>query len=113
MSDSITWLASLVTGRIATVVAILAVAAVGLAFLRGRVPTMRAFAVVAGCVAVASAPGIAAALVGISAAAQPETPVALVPTPPTDTVTAPVFDDDPHGGAAPVPITGPEDGGED
>lgn len=49
MAEAIEWIVALLTGTMATIVAILAVAIVGISFLWGRVHLSQAFRVVIGC----------------------------------------------------------------
>lgn len=60
--ESITWLVSLSTGVGAQVVAVVAVAVIGLSMLTGHLPARRAALSILGCFIVFSAAGIAAAL---------------------------------------------------
>lgn len=56
------WIQGTLLGTLATVVAIIAIACVGLGMLSGRVNIQRGIVVVLGCFIVFGAPGIAAAL---------------------------------------------------
>jgi len=108
--EPISWLAALMTGRLATVVATLAVAALGFLLLRGLIPGRRALAVVVGIAVVTAAPAIAAALVGV---VQPEPLSADVAAEAATDVNSPesptlAENYDPYAGAAVAPPTGPE-----
>jgi hypothetical protein len=106
MLEPALWLAALLTGRLATIIATLAVAALGIALLRGVVPGRRALSVVLGCAIVTSAPAIAAALVGL---AQPTIRVNDVVAYDGPGLGAPVPETyDPYAGAAVLPPSGPE-----
>jgi ABC-type spermidine/putrescine transport system permease subunit II len=106
------WVVSLATGSLATTIAIIAVAALGLAMLRGRVPRQRGIAILLGCPVVASAKMIAAGLLGLLDSSPARTAIAQT----TATEAGPIRPDpempndfDPYAGAAPAPVRGPED----
>lgn len=98
------WVGGLLTGAMATVVAIIAVAGVGLLALAGRVASRRAFDIVLGCFILFSASTIARGLTD-SLAGQRDIADATIP-PPTSSYTPtspPVVPYDPYAGAS-VPI---------
>lgn len=66
LSNSANWIAELLTGSIGTVIAILAIAAVGLAMLLGHVAMRDGARVILGCFVLFGAPIIAGALAGAS-----------------------------------------------
>jgi type IV secretory pathway VirB2 component (pilin) len=61
------WLQGTLLGPIATSVALIAVASIGLLMLNGRVPLRRGVAVISGCFILFGAPAIAAGLVALAA----------------------------------------------
>ena len=94
------WLQSVLLGSIATTVAVLAIAIVGLLMLRGRVPLRRGATVVIGCFILFSAGTIAS---GLAAAIQQSEPIdlTLAAPAPSYTPTAPRPPaNDPYAGAA-------------
>ena len=102
------WLISLLLGALGTVIAVVAVAMVGVALLHGRMPTRRGASVIIGCFILFSARTIATGITGEvmtpalpapASSLQPPAYVASVPQ------TAPY---DPYAGAA-VPVR-PRDG---
>ena len=93
------WLQSVLLGSIASTLAILAVAAVGLLMLSGRTPIRRGTTVVIGCFILFSAATIADGL--LSSLGEPHPAIALTPPAPTYTVTEPRAPSaDPYAGAA-------------
>ena len=76
------WLESLMFGTIASIIAALAIASIGLAMLTGRIPTRRGLAIILGCFilfgAKSVADGMKAALPGAASTQRAE-----VPPPPT------------------------------
>jgi len=66
MADGVLWVQGAVLGTTATVVAIIAVAAIGLLMLTGRLELRRGVTVVIGCFILFGAGGIAASLAGQS-----------------------------------------------
>lgn len=105
LASGVDWAAGLLTGTVSTVVAMLAVAALGLMMLTGRLPTRRAAEVIAGCFVLFSARLIASALLGLAQpadAAPPPAAAAPAPYAPTTPKPAPY---DPYAGAS-VPTTG-------
>lgn len=61
-AHAVQWIAALLTGSVATAIAVIAIAAIGLAFLQGRIDARRACRTVLGCFIIFGAPSIAAAL---------------------------------------------------
>lgn len=89
--EAANWAASLLTGSVGTIVAILAVATVGFAMLLGRVSVRDGARVVIGCFILFGAPLIGRELLGlarwnsgpVSVEGQPASPAPIViPTPP-------------------------------
>lgn len=100
---AVAWVRDLLTGAIGTTVAILAVAAIGLLMLRGRVPVRRGMGVVLGCFVLFSAGTIAE---GVATGLQSDRVLVAPPIASpsyTPTVPKPV-PYDPYAGAA-VPTT--------
>ncbi len=60
--DAIRWLSELMTGGIATAIAIVAVSGLAIVMLQGRLPARRGSAVLTGCFILFSSPAIAAGL---------------------------------------------------
>ena len=84
--DAVAWLQSLLLGTVATAIAVIAVAAIGLLMLNGRIDGRRGATVVTGCFLLFGAPAIAAGLRGLVTA-----PDAVVAAPAVDSsITAPV-----------------------
>jgi type IV secretion system protein VirB2 len=77
-----TWVSDLLIGPLATSIAVIAIAWVGLAMLSGRIDVRRGLSVVIGCFLLFGAKGIAD---GLRTAAVDETgnPIAVVPQPPS------------------------------
>lgn len=99
------WWQTLATGTVATVIATIAVAVIGLLMLQGRLPLRRGVTVVLGCFLLFGARTITDGLLNVSRRATGETVAARVPIPPAPIATAPpqpsVYD--PYAGAA-VPV---------
>lgn len=107
LADAALWVQRAMLGTAATVIATIAVAAIGYLMMTGRVSVRRGATVVIGCFVLFGAPTIAAGIVGLVArsgeaevainvpAAQPVIPAAPSPTP------APAYD--PYAGAS-VPL---------
>lgn len=89
---AIAWIDGTLLGTLATIIAALAVAGVGLGMLSGRLDPRRGLAVIAGCFVLFGATGIAKGLRG--------TPNAVA----SDVVAAPRPAPIPHAHAAPKPI---------
>jgi len=66
LAESASWITQLLTGSIGTVIAILAIAAVGLAMLLGRVAVRDGARVILGCFVLFGAPMIARTLNGFA-----------------------------------------------
>ncbi len=80
IANGIGWVQGAALGTAATVIAVLAVAAIGLLMLAGRLELRRGITVVIGCFILFGAPGIAAALTGLGGSdGAPQLP--LVPDP--------------------------------
>lgn len=101
------WILALLTGQLAATVATIAVAAIGLLMLQGRVPLRRGATVVIGCFIIFAASSIAAGLAAIAEAVRgddnsaPVGSVAAVPEPPIVPPQPQVYD--PYAGAS-VPV---------
>lgn len=67
IADGIGWVQGMAFGSIATTVAVIAVAAIGLAMLAGRLELRRGITVVLGCFILFGAGGVAAAFMGLAA----------------------------------------------
>lgn len=104
------WITKALLGSVASTVAIVAVAGVGLLLLTGRICWRRAFSVVLGCLILFSARSIALAFAGVIGT-EPEQPI-LVATPseplPSYRPSQPPANYDPYAGAA-VPSTANSD----
>jgi type IV secretion system protein VirB2 len=77
LSIATQWIAAALTGSVATAVATIAVAAIGFAFLQGRIDAGRAMRTLFGCFIIFGAPTISSALIGGSAQIS-------LPSPPVD-----------------------------
>lgn len=100
---AVQWLESLLLGSVATSVAVLAVAAVGLMMLGGRIPARRGLAVIAGSFILFGATSIAAGLQSLTsseAASSPYAPPDPQPLPPPAPPPAPAGEYDPYAGAS-------------
>lgn len=96
------WLVQLVTGSLATSIAILAIAFIGFGMLRGRIDMRRGATTLIGCFILFGAPAIAAAL---SDLARDDPSTAAIPTEPSidpvaNAPTVPKPQSDPYAGAA-------------
>ena len=99
-AGAIEWIATALTGSAATVIAILAVAALGALLIAGRLPTRRAGEVVIGCFVLFSARVIAGALLGpVQQIAPPLSQAAAAPLPYVPTMPKPI-PYDPYAGAS-------------
>jgi len=107
LTAALAWLQGALLGTVATTVAILAVAAVGVLMLNGRIDLRRAAQVVLGCFIIFGASTIAGGIIGAlrTGAHEPEVaPAALPPSlllPPPAAVQTPATPYDPYAGAAP------------
>lgn len=80
IADGVIWVQGVALGSTATVIAVLAVAAIGLLMLAGRLELRRGIIVVLGCFILFGAGGIATALTGMSGAnVPPQAPAAPDP----------------------------------
>jgi type IV secretory pathway VirB2 component (pilin) len=68
IADGVAWIEGAALGTVATTVAVIAVAAIGLLMLSGRLELRRGVTVVIGCFLLFGASGIAAALAGLTGA---------------------------------------------
>lgn len=106
ISSAANWLAGVLTGTAGTVIAILAVAGIGLAMLQGRVSVRSGLRVAIGCFILFGAPAIGQELLGlarwsggpavIEVQPAPSPPPIAVPSPPPQSA-------DPYAGAS-VPM---------
>lgn len=100
----LSWIAELLTGSVATSIAIAAVAILGFSFLQGRIDVHRAGRIAIACFLIFGAPTIAVALAQL---AKPAAPVRVAVEAPPPPVIAPVPPRppgyDPYAGAA-VPV---------
>ncbi len=99
------WIRALAIGTPATIIATIAIAAVGFLMLAGRLPLRRAGSVLLGCFIIFGAGNIATALVGLATVNSGTTSTAPVEPAPPAQVTAPAQPDvyDPYAGAS-VPV---------
>lgn len=81
LAGGILWVQSAALGSAATIVAVIAVAAIGLLMLSGRLELRRGITVVTGCFILFGASGIAAALTGLGG--RPDVPARLPTGPDT------------------------------
>ena len=80
--DSIAWIQGAVLGGIATTIAVIAVASIGLLMLSGRLELRRGITAVLGCFILFGSASIASALSGFADSdARPGAPLAQVPAP--------------------------------
>ncbi len=98
------WIQAALLGSLATTVAVIAVAFVGVAMLAGRIDLRRGATIVVGCFILFGAPTIAAGLMRASelsgTAADVAVVVAAPPPPPPPTVVPPSTPYDPYAGAS-------------
>jgi len=101
IASAVEWVEHLLSGSIATVIAVLAVASIGFLMLQGRIDLYRAGRVVIGCFIVFSASTIAQGLIsGVTGGPSVDMAVAgPLPAPPPLEV-EPVPQADPYAGAA-------------
>lgn len=105
LADALAWLSGLLTGTLASTIAIIAVASVGLLLISGRVDVRRSLQVILGCFIIFGASTIAAGIVSsMAGAASSGAEVQVNPPPvyPTASVrsSAPSSPYDPYAGAA-------------
>lgn len=99
LSDAVVWLQGTLLGSIASTIAILATAIVGLLMLNGRVPLRRGASIVIGCFILFSADTIVEGLLG--SIDRPPAEIGLTPPAPAYTAETPrAVSDDPYAGAA-------------
>lgn len=99
--EAANWAASLLTGRVGTIVAILAVATVGFAMLLGRVSVRDGARVVIGCFVLFGAPAIARDLLGLARWNGDSVAVEVEASPPPIAVPSPPPPNrDPYAGAS-------------
>ena len=101
------WIQATLLGSLATTVAVIAVACVGLLLLSGRVDVRRGVQVVFGCFILFGAASIAAGIVRVAAGENSQPPVSAAPPPPPIAYVAPATPRpappvpyDPYAGAA-------------
>lgn len=97
---AVSWVANLLTGSLGTIVAVLAIAGVGLALLQGYIPARRVGLVFIGCFVLFGARSIAGGLIGVTARYKAVEPVVAqqpVNVPPKVSAPPPF---DPYAGAA-------------
>ena len=100
IEQAVNWIAVALTGTVATIIAVLATAMLGVVMLTGRLPARRSAEVIIGCFVLFSARLIAGALLGIVPPTSDEpVPIASVQAPylPTDPKPVPY---DPYAGAS-------------
>jgi len=98
LTGALAWLADLLTGRLGTVVAVLAIGWIGLLMLQGRIEWRRAAMAVAGAFLLFGAPSIARGLMDTATNIQSREPAAAPPAPVITPSIPPQFD--PYAGAA-------------
>lgn len=105
--DGVGWVQGAALGSVATTVAVLAVATIGLLMLSGRLDLRRGITVVIGCFLLFGAGTIGAAITGLTGAdVTPRTPNASAPSQLPGAAHAPALPDtsyDPYAGAS-VPV---------
>lgn len=105
LAEAARWMSSLLLGSVATIVATLALAAIGFGMLQGRLPIRRGIVVIMGCFIIFGATAVAGGLMDLSFARSDrsprETPVASTSRPPAVPSQPQVYD--PYAGAS-VPI---------
>lgn len=74
LANAVQWMAALLTGSVATAIAVIAIGAIGLAFLQGRIDARQACRTVLGCFIIFGAPSIAAALEALTQAQVAQAP---------------------------------------
>jgi type IV secretory pathway VirB2 component (pilin) len=100
VAAAVRWLEGTLLGTVATSVAVICVAGVGLMMLSGRIDLRRGASVILGCFILFGAPGIAAALHGLAGGADPAPAMiepVYVPPPP---YVPPPRNPDPYAGAS-------------
>lgn len=79
---AVTWIERTALGSLATSIAVIAVAVVGLMMLRGRLEVRRGVTVILGCFVLFGSPVLAAGIRGLASAVLPPPVVRAVPPPP-------------------------------
>lgn len=101
LGGAVQWIGGVLLGSIATGIATLAVAAIGLLMLNGRLPVRRGVGVVLGCFILFSAPVITRGILAEKPLApRDEPPPALAAVPAAPSVPPPAAPFDPYAGAA-------------
>lgn len=77
IADAVNWVQDAALGTTATMIAVIAVAAIGLLLLSGRLELRRGLTVVLGCFILFGAAGIAAALTSLGMAGTPASEIAV------------------------------------
>lgn len=98
LTGALAWLADLLTGRLGTVVAVLAIGWIGMLMLQGRMDWRRAAMAIAGAFLLFGAPSIARGLMDTATAVQPRRPPPIPSAPVATPNAPPQFD--PYAGAA-------------
>jgi type IV secretory pathway VirB2 component (pilin) len=75
---AVTWIEQAALGSLATSIAVIAVAVVGLMLLRGRLEVRRGITVILGCFVLFGAPVLAGGIRGLASAVLPPPPVRVV-----------------------------------
>lgn len=101
LGGAVQWIGGVLLGSTATGIATLAVAAIGLMMLSGRLPMRRGVGVVLGCFILFSAPVITRGLLAEKPfAPRDEPPPALAAIPAAPPIASPAVPFDPYAGAA-------------
>jgi type IV secretory pathway VirB2 component (pilin) len=104
IADGVNWIQGVALGTTATTVAILAVAAIGLLMLSGRLELRRGITVVIGCFILFGAAGTATILTNVAGVdKQPSRSVSTPPSPQSDQLRPPASEPaayDPYAGAS-------------
>ena len=98
--SGLNWISSAILGSIGTVIAVLAIAGVGLASLQGRIAVRRGAITVIGCFILFSSRSIATALVGVSTPPVEHLVAPSVVTPAYTAPSPPPVPYDPYSGAS-------------
>lgn len=105
LAQAAVWLSSVMTGAIGSILAILAIAGIGAAMLRGSLALRQGARVVLGCFILFGAQVLAGGLVRLASVSPPERePYDLPPAPQIVLPQTPTTDADPYSGAS-VPIS--------
>jgi type IV secretion system protein VirB2 len=111
VAAAVLWVEGTLLGTMATTIAVISVAAVGLMMLSGRIDLRRAASVILGCFVLFGAASIAAGIQAVAAGGGPPAPVGgtdfaaapYVPPAPPPAPIAPPGNPDPYAGAAVPP----------